>query len=311
MANKDYLTREQLTYVDNVIKTPKERELTAMSLFHTFSVPAWTKQTTYKVMTTAGQAAHYVDGADDIPVVDMNVTESASNLTDIAIAVRYSRQQLGEAQQVGMDILTPMATRARRALAEAENKLIFNGLHNSNPALNINGLTDPVSKLGVQESTAPVTFDALADDPDNNLKIRNWLKDAKSKITHLAGYSNAQPILALPQSAIDQLDMPYNQYNPQMTVLQMIGPWFKDIKAVPELEHQNFGSNGNKQDMGYIFLNDADIVQIPVAQQVQQLQQEYHSGRTTITYTERLGGLVMYYPHAFVQLHGINDPKKA
>ncbi|WP_285138619.1 major capsid family protein, partial [Staphylococcus epidermidis] len=63
-------------------------------------------------MTTAGQAAHYVDGADDIPVVDMNVTESASNLTDISIAVRYSRQQLGEAQQVGMDILTPMATRA-------------------------------------------------------------------------------------------------------------------------------------------------------------------------------------------------------
>ena len=163
----------------------------------------------------------------------------------------------------------------------------------------------------MQESTAPVTFDALADDPDNNLKIRNWLKDAKSKITHLAGYSNAQPILALPQSAIDQLDMPYNQYNPQMTVLQMIRPWFKDIKAVPELEHQNFGSNGNKQDMGYIFLNDADIVQIPVAQQVHQLPQEYHSGRTTVPYTERLGGLVMYYPHAFVQLHGINDPKKA
>lgn len=309
MANKDLLTLQQLTYVDNVVKIPKTQELTAMSLFHTFSVPAWTKQTTYKVMTTDGQASPYVDGADDIPVVDANMTETATNLTDIAIAIRYSRQQLGEAQQAGVDILNPMATRARRALAEAENKLIFNGNHNSDPALNINGLTDPASRLGVQESTAPVTFDDLAADESNNLKIRNWLKDAVSMITHLAGYSNAKPILALPQSAIDKLDMPYNQYNPQMTVLQMIKPWFSQIKAVPELEHQNFGRNGNKDDMGYIFLNDADIVRIPVAQPVHQLQQEYHAGRTTVPYVERLGGLVMYYPHAFVQLHGINKTK--
>lgn len=304
--NKGYLTREQLTYVDNVIKTPKVQELTAMSLFNTFNVPAWTEQTKYKVMTTAGQAADYVDGADDLPVVDLGVTESASNLTDIGIAVRYSRQQLGEAQQVGMDILTPMAVRARRAIAEAENKLIFNGKHNSDPALNINGLTDSANKLGVQEATAPVTFDDLASDSDNNLKIRNWLQESVSKITHLAGYSNAQPILALPQNAIDKLDMPYNQYNPQMTVLQMIKPWFSQIKAVPEFEHQNFGPNGNKKDMGYIFLNDAATVQIPIAQPVHQLQQEYHSGRTTVPYVERIGGLVMYYPHAFVQLHGIN-----
>ena len=311
MPNKGYLTREQLTYVDNVVKTPKVQELTAMSLFKTFNVPAWTQATKYKVMTTAGQASAYVDGADDIPVVDLNVTESSANLTDLAIAVRYSRQELGEAQQVGMDILTPMAVRARRALAEAENKLIFNGQHNSNASLNINGLTDSAKKLGVQKSTAPVTFDALGDDPDNNLKIRNWLKEAVSMITHLAGYSNVKPVLALPQGAIDKLDMPYNQYNPQMTVLEMIRPWFSQIKAVPELEHQNFGPNGNKQDMGYIFLNDNATAQIPIAQPVHQLQQEYHSGRTTIPYVERLGGLVMYYPHAFVQLHGINDTKKA
>jgi len=309
MANNGYLTREQLTWVDSVIKQPKTQELTAMSLFKTFSVPAWTTQTRYKVMTTSGEAAPYVDGATDIPVVDMNMTEATSNLTDLSIAVRYSRQQLGEAEQGGVDILTPMATRARRALAEAENKLIFNGNHNSNAALNINGLTDSAKKLGVQEATAPVAFDHLADDSSNNLKIRNWIKDAVSKITHLVGYSNAKPILALPQSAIDALDMPYNEYNPQMTVLEMIRPWFSQIKPVPELEHQNFGLNGNKEDMGYIFLNDSDTVQIPIAQPVTALQQEYRDGWTKIPYTERLGGLVMYYPHAFVQLHGINDPK--
>lgn len=311
MPNNGYLTREQLTWVDNVVKEPKTQELTAMSLFKTFSVPEWTTQTRYKVMTTSGEAAPYVDGASDIPVVDMNMTEATSNLTDLSIAVRYSRQQLGEAKQAGVDILTPMATRARRALAEAENKLIFNGNHNSNSDLNINGLTDPASKLGVQEATAPVSFDHLADDKDNNLKIRNWLKAAVSQITHLAGYSNVKPILALPQSAIDALDMPYNEYNPQMTVLEMIRPWFSQIKPVPELEHQNFGRNGNKEDMGYIFLNDSDTVQIPVAQQVHSLEQEYARGWTTVPYVERLGGLVMYYPHAFVQLHGINDPKLA
>lgn len=309
MANNGLLTREQLTYVDNVVKQPKVQELTAMSLFKTFSVGPWTTQTRYKVMTTSGEAAPYVDGATDIPVVDVNMTEATSNLTDLSIAVRYSRQQVGEARQAGVDILTPMATRARRALAEAENKIIFNGSHNSNPALNINGLTDSAKKLGVQESTAPVSFDHLQDDASNNLKVRNWLKEAVSKITHLAGYSNVKPILALPQTAIDALDMPYNEYNPQMTVLEMIRPWFSQIKPVPELEHQNFGLNGNKEDMGYIFLNDADTVQIPVAQQVHALEQEVHNGWTTIPYVERLGGLVMYYPHAFVQLHGINDPK--
>lgn len=311
MANNSYLTREQLTWVDNVIKQPKTQELTAMSLFKTFSVPAWTTQTRYKVMTTSGGAAPYVDGATDIPVVDLNMTEATSNLTDLSIAVRYSRQQIGEAQQAGVDIFTPMAVRARRALAEGENKIVFNGKHDSNPALNINGLTDSAKKLGVQETAAPVSFDHLADDTGNNLKIRNWLKEAVSKITHLAGYSNVKPTLALPQNAIDSLDMPYNEYNPQMTVLEMIRPWFSQIKPVPEFEHQNFGLNGNKEDMGYIFLNDSATAQIPIAQQVTALQQEYHNGWTTIPYIERLGGLVMYYPHAFVQLHGINDPKLA
>lgn len=310
-----YLTREQLTYVDNTVRQPNQRELTAMSLFRTFNVPAWTTQTRYKVMTTSGQATDYVDGADNLPVVDLAMTEATSNLTDIGIGIRYSRQQVGEAQQANIDILNPMATRARRAMAEGENKIIFNGKHNSNPALNINGLTDKASVLGVQESAAPVAFDNMFVDGDNattsnnNLKIRNWFQDAVGMITHLAGYSNAKPILALPQSAIERLNRPYNEYNPQMTVLSMIQPWFSQIKAIPEFEHQYFGAKGNKSDLGYIFLNDASIAQIPIAQSVHALPQEYHNGWTTIPYTERLGGLVMYYPHAFVQLKGINDPK--
>lgn len=310
-----YLTREQLTYVDNTVRQPKQRELTAMSLFHTFQVPAWTTQTRYKVMTTSGQAADYVDGADNLPVVDLNMTEATSSLTDIGIALRYSRQQVGEAQQAHMDILNPMAIRARRAMAEAENKIIFNGKHNSNASLNINGLTDDADKLGVQSSKAPIAFDDMFVDGDNgatsnnNLKIRNWFQDAVGMITHLAGYSNAKPILALPQSSIDRLNRPYNDYNPNMTVLNMISPWFSQIKAIPEFEHQYFGESDNKSDLGYIFLNDSSIAQIPIAQQVHALPQEYHNGWTTIPYVERLGGLVMYYPHAFVQLTGINNPK--
>lgn len=310
-----YLTREQLTYVDNTVRQPNQRELTAMSLFHTFQVPAWTPSTRYKVMTTAGQAGDYVDGADNLPTVDLNMTEASSNLTDIGIAIRYSRQQVGEAQQANIDILNPMAIRARRAIAEAENKIIFNGKHNSNAALNINGLTDPAKTLGVQEATAPVAFDDMFVDGDNattannNLKIRNWFQDVVGMITHLAGYSNAKPILGLPQSSIDRLNRPYNDYNPQMTVLNMISPWFSQVKAIPEFEHQYFGAKGNKNDLGYIFLNDQSIAQIPIAQSVHALQQEYHNGWTTIPYVERLGGLVMYYPHAFVQLNGINNPK--
>ncbi|RVU70167.1 DUF2184 domain-containing protein [Lactobacillus xujianguonis] len=309
-ANNGVITREQLVWVDNVVKTPKTQELTALTMFKTFQVPAWTPAVRYKVMTTSGQASTYVEGATDIPVVDENMTEYSANLTDLAISIRYTRQQIGEARQAGVDILTPMAARARRALAEAENKLIFNGNHSSNPALNIWGLTDSANKLGVQTATAPVAFDDLGEDTDKNLQIRNWFKAALSQITHLAGYSTAKPILALPQASIDALDTPFNQYNPQMTVLEMIKPWFSQIKVVPEFEHQYFGAKGNKQDMGYIFLNSEDIVKIPVAQQVTQLQQEVHNGSTTIPYVERMGGLVMYYPHAFVQLKGINDPKK-
>lgn len=308
MLKNGYITNDQLTYVSNVIREPKVQELTAMSLFQTFNVPAWTTQTKYQIMTTSGEASNYVDGASDIPVVDVNTTEQASNLTDLSIAVRYSRQQLGEAQQANMDILTPMATRARRALAEAENKLIFNGKHDSNPALNISGLTDRADILGVQTTDSPVPFDNLIDDDSNNIKVRNWIREAVSMITHLAGYSNVQPVLALPQSAIDRLDTPFKQY-PQMTVLQMITPWFSQIKPVPELEHQYFGAKNNKQDMGYILLNDQDTAQIPIAQQVTPLQPEYRNTMTTIPYVERLGGLAMYYPNAFVQLHGINDPK--
>lgn len=312
MAINAIATREQLTYIDNTVYSPKVAPLLARSLFSTINIGEDNNSYRYRVKTGTAKAAAYNDRATDIPVVDEKFRETQVPVTMFALAAEYSYFELKTAQKVGVNLLADQAQLVARGLAEYEDKLIFNGQHNSDPNMNIKGLTDKAKDLGVQE----FTFSQAFDDATDNIKLRNEFQAAVGKITHLVGYAGARPTLMLPQARIEELNRPFNEYNPQITVLSMIQPWFDQIIAVPELEgrywhHKNASTADKNTDMGYICLRTPEIAQIPLAMERTQMQPETHNMSTRIPYVEKIGGLAMRYPHAFVQLHGINDPNKS
>lgn len=319
MQNMGIATKEQLTFIDKIVYSPKTVPLLARTLFSSINVGRTDVAYRYRVREGKALAQAYVNRATDIPVVDEGFTEYETPITQSALAASYSWLELERAQKAGVNLLADQAQLVARGMAEREDRIIFNGLDTGSASTSIVGLTNThTDKTGFQQidmSAGGKTLDDYAaDTEDGAIAMRNFFETAVGKITHLIGYANVKPTLLLPQAQIELLNRPVNKYNPQITVKSMIQPWFSSITAVPELEgkywHAKNASKADKQkNMGIICLTTPDICAIPDAMPLTRLQQETQNGVTKIPYVERHGGLAVRYPHAFVQLLNINKPQ--
>lgn len=302
--NTGVVSKEQLTFIDKTIYSPKTVPLIARQLFSTIGIGQADVAYQYRVRKGKAKAKRYVNRGTDIAVVDETTEDSQVPITEFALAAEYSALELQRAQAGNVDLLGDQANLVARGMAEYEDRLIFNGQDSSNASTKITGLTS--ADAGFQTIASTKTF--ATSDP---MTIRSFFQQAVGKITHLAGYASAKPVLLLPQARIDELNVPVNEYNPQITVLNMIAPWFSSVQAVPELEgrywHAKNASAADKaKDMGIICVNTPDVAQIPLAMDLTRMATEVHNMVTKIPYLERMGGLAVRYPSAFVQLNGIN-----
>lgn len=309
MINSGLISSRDLIYLDKIVYNPKSAPLIADSLFSSIKIPEVLKEYHFLVRDGNASAAEFTNRMTDIPEVDEGVTEYSVPITKNVLALSYTDDELKEAAVLGIDLLADKASLVNRGLAERKDKIIFNGLESKG----IIGLTNTnTDKTGFQQINAEQTFAEFGTDTeDGALKLRNFLKDAISKITHLVGYADSKPTLLLPQAEIDELERPFNKYNPDKTVRSMIEPWLSKIVAVPELEGKYWHAKNShladrNKDMGILCLTDPDIAQIPVAYTVQRQPTEYHNLVTKIPYKEKHGGLAVRYPSAFVQLMNIN-----
>lgn len=310
MANTGLITEQQLQYIDTVVYQPNQATLTGRSLFSSVQMPnAWTRSYTYHTMTGTAKAAKYVNRGTDIPTVDASMGEDTAYLTAYDLAATYSFEELEEATAAHLDLLNIQAQLVSRGMAEKENQIIFNGEPNSNPKMDIKGLTDDWKDLKIQEIQAPDTFANLtaADSNGNtqNMKLYNWFRAAVGKIHALSGYETAKPVLALPQEEMDMLSVAFNEYNPSDTVLNMINSMFSRVVTVPEFGADHFGGKTNKADMGMIFMNTPREAVIADAVRMRRLTPEYRNFVTRVPYLSRHSGVIIRYPSAFVRLDGI------
>lgn len=309
MTNTGLIKGSSLNFLDSIVYNPKTAPLIADQIFTSIQIPSVMREYHFLVRDGNAIAKEYTNRMTDIPDVDEGVTEYAVPITSNVLALSYSEDELEEAAAFGIDLLADKAGLVNRGLAERKDKIIFNGLESKK----IIGLTNTnTDKTGFQQINAEQTFAAMATDTEEGaIKLRNFFKDAIGKITHLVGYADAKPTLLLPQSEIDELERPFNKYNPQMTVRAMIEPWLSNIIAVPELEGEYWHAKNahladKDKDMGILCLTTPDIAQIPVAYKVSRQRVEYSDMVTTIPYKEKHGGLAVRYPSAFVQLLNIN-----
>lgn len=296
--NTTILNKRTLTYLDKKLYSATEVPLIGRSLFTSMKTDdPWTDFYKYDVVETTGKAVKYTNRMTNIPTGDENITEHGGYITSSVIATTYSNEELAKAQKSQINLLDYKQKETARAFAEREDKIIFNGEYDSNPALNIYGLTSDAKTVGYQSEDAPADLATI--EPE---KWVNWFNDIVDKIT-LDGYENMKPVLVLPKRAKHLLKRIYNEYNVNNTLYSMIKDDIADIKFTDALKGENIGKG--KDDMGLLMFTDSTTAQIVDAMPPTRQPVEYANMVTKIPYLQRFGGVIVRKPNAIMQLNNI------
>lgn len=293
-TNMAVINERQLLALDTHVYEQAKQQLVGRSLFSSLSVPRYAPAYGYDVIKTTGKARRSaMSGRNtDTPVGDETRKRVYVPMTQWEFGIEYTDDEVGVAQAAGdRDFLNRKGNQAARAMAEYEDKVIFNGEKEDD----INGLTESIDKTGFQELKPDKTLDQM-----DGKQLLNYFKTASHKITDL-GFSNEKPTLLITTGIETLLDNFYNEYRDN-TIEEYISKYFKEIKVAKELEAKY---TGRKQDMALAFLTDSDTAQIPTAYGMERQYSDHREGRTKIKYRERFGGVAVRYPRHFVQLPGL------
>ncbi|QHJ84856.1 MAG: hypothetical protein [Bacteriophage sp.] len=306
LKNQMLLSDNEFIHIDRIIRRPKKDQLTARQLVKPVTdLQPFDDHYGYNVETTTGRAKLGTDRQTDVPLVGVGLSKSYVPIVEYKVGLDYTYEEVARANAVGYSVLDAKANAAKRALAEFENQLIFNGKNLGKQIIDdekLIGFTTDPKISGVQVADSEVHFRDTVGDEEKSEKLRDILQEASELISNLPGYTGAMPILCLPPKLLGYIKRPYNKYNVDTTVSKLISDFVRAILPVPELAAEN---NPRGEDMGLLLLNDPDIMAFPDAMRAQAMQAAYDGERTLQVYMQRTGGLILYQPKAVVQLTGI------
>lgn len=286
---------QDLEAIDSVVYEPKKEELIGRTLFNVKSnVPAGAETYSYDVMTRSGSAKILAAGADDIPLVDADKRRHTVNIYSIAAAIRYSVQELRQAQMASVPIDTAKAIIARRAIAEKENRIIWHG----DKDYNIPGV---VNATGIQVLAVPAGASVSTKWADKTgREIVADLRKARALINRLPGHE--ANTLVLTPAGMEALEAEYNA-NTDKTILEYVRSqnWFANIIATSDLEGQGDGNS----DCFLVMDNNPAVLEVLIPMDIYRHPEEYKFPNYKVPFEERIGGAVVRYPMAIVRGDGI------
>ncbi|WP_436704253.1 DUF2184 domain-containing protein [Lactiplantibacillus plantarum] len=280
-----------LLAMEKTVLEPVHEELIGRSLFPTIpGVNPGSETYGYSVLTRSGAAKIIANGADDLPLVDEDIHRAFQPIYTIADGIHFTYQEVRAAQMAGQPLDTIKAATARRAIAEKENDIIFNG----EKSVNIKGLT---SIEGIQAISADKTFAT-----STGAEMQETLRKAKALITKLPGYTGARLKLVLPPDEFESLNSRYSDYDAR-TVLKVVqdAGWFQSIETTTALA----GKGDKDTDCAMIFDSTANTAGFLLPMDITQYPQENRYPKIVVPFDERTGGLVIKTPYAIVKLSGI------
>ncbi|MFT8928522.1 MAG: encapsulin [Sporolactobacillus sp.] len=295
-ANLRALDLEQL---DNVLYEPKYEELTARQCFDIKSdVPAGAETYAYNVMTRTGIAKIMANGADDLPLVDVDLKREHIDIYTIAVGYSYSVQELRAAQMANTPLDTARAAVARRAIAEKENKIAWLGdsKYNIKGTVNATGIqTQAVAQNAGATSTKWVdkTSEEIIED----------IRKLRKLITVLPGHANSGSLcLCVPADQFEELNRRYSDYDAR-SILQVLSgyEWFSMIHRVPDLK--GVGVSGT--DSMLIMDCSPEVMQLLISMDLTRLDPEWKYPRWKVPCEERLAGVIVRYPMGVARGDGI------
>lgn len=293
----DALIRPQdLNAIDRRVYEPNASELKARSIFSIKTdIPAGAKTYSYDVLTRSGVAKILAPGANDVPLVDADLTEETVKIYSIAAAFNITVQEVREAQMAGRQLDVTKADIVRKAIAEKENQIAFSG----DGKYGIKGLTDAV---GIQVYAVPQneakTSTKWAD--KSGKEIVADIRKAKNMINKLNGHE--ADTLLLTSDSSEELEKTFNEMT-QQSVLEYIRSqnWFKRIETVNDLKGKGLAGTNC-----FVVLDSSpSVVELGIPLDITRHPQEYAFPNTKVPFEERTTGLIIRYPMAICRGDGI------
>lgn len=293
----DALIRPQdLNAIDRRVYEPNASELKARSIFSLKTdIPAGAKTYSYDVLTRSGVAKILAPGANDVPLVDADLTEEIVKIYSIAAAFNISVQEVREAQMAGRQLDVTKADTVRKAIAEKENQIAFSGEKD----YSIKGLTDAVGiQVYATSQSAEKASTKWAD--KTGKEIVADVRKAKNMINKLNGHQ-ADTLLLTPDS-FEELEKVFNEFT-QQTVLEYIRSqnWFQRIETVNDLKGKGIGGT----ECFVVLDTSPSVVQLGIPLDITRHPQEYAFPNTKVPFEERTTGLIIRYPMAICRADGI------
>jgi hypothetical protein len=147
---------QQLTYIEPQVYRIQYPDLPWAELVPVdTSAPEWIKSVTYFSTDAVGQAQWFAGQAHDVPLAEVLRDKGETQVRMAAIGYRYTTEELGTAQLMGMNLSTDKAAAARRAHFDFVNRVTFFGDTTV-------GQTGVVNSAAVTVTTAPADGTASA-----------------------------------------------------------------------------------------------------------------------------------------------------
>jgi len=300
VVKTDSLLREEdLNVLDEEIYQKGHGELKARDIFFVKTdISAGAETVSYDKLEEMGEAKVTANGANDIPLVDADLTRTDHGIVTIESGFKIGKQEARAAEEADRPIDTVKAGTSRRVISQKENNVSFLG----NSARGIEGAVNASGMLTYTvETNEAATSTNWAD--KTGMEIIKDLRKAKSTMNGLEGFE-AQ-ILALAPSKYGELDKPLNQYNAQtvMSYLMNDTDWFEDIVEVNELTGAD---PDDGSDTGLIIDNRRENIEMVLPMEINREDPvKLANGDLQVNLEERFGGLLIRYPQALLRIKSL------
>lgn len=285
------LEARDLEAIDKVIYQAPQEELVARRLFNLKTdIHPGAETYGYYVMTRSGAAKIIANGADDLPLVDTDLKRYQQPIYSIGAGIRYSVTELRQAQMVGQSADTSKAEIARRAIAEKENSIIFNG----DASVDLKGV---VNAQGIQVINADKTFALMTAE-----EITETFRKARAKIVTIPGMRTSALKCLVEPNAYEELSRRYGDNEPR-TILKVIedNKWFSEIVPVYDLA----GVGTAKSNSFIIMDTSPSTCEILLPMDITRHEEEYAFPNYKVPFEERCGGALIRRPYGIVRVDGI------
>lgn len=298
-ANESIFFARELEHIKSQTYDVKRPMLSAMDLIPIdTSAGEGAEYITYRQYDTVGMAKIIANYANDLPRADVVAKEFSSPIRGIGNSYGYSIQEIRAANMVGKSLDARKATAARRAQDEKANQIAWSGdaeynlpgfLNNAN----IPTYTVPADGTGTSKLWSNKT-------PDQILRDMNAMCTAPSVTTKGVHKVNE---LWLPIQQYAYIAQTVRSTASDLTILEAFKRGNPDVTVRQVVELEGAGAGATNRMVALERSAENFQLQLPMPFTQHSVQQD--GLEFVVPCESRMGGVVVYYPLAFIFGDGI------